>query len=76
MDRKIKFKNGKGTATFGKSRLIDNVFMVDVEKIEAPNASIVVIYVVTVSVTKRLIKGHGANVLKWKGYELWDVRTH
>jgi hypothetical protein len=43
--------------------------MVDVEEIEALNASIVVIYVVIVSVTRRLIKGHGANVLKWKGYE-------
>ncbi len=76
MDKKIKFKNGKGTATFGESRLTDNVFMVDVEEIEVPNASIVVIYVVIISVTRRLIKGHDANVLKWKGYELWDVRTH
>jgi len=76
LDKKIKFKNGKGINTFGKSRLIDNVFMVDVEEIEAPNPSIVVIYVVIVSVTRRLIKGHGANVSKWKGYELWDVKTH
>ncbi len=50
--------------------------MVDVKAIEAPNASIEVIYVVIVNVTRKLIKGHGANVLKWKGYELWDVRTH
>lgn len=50
--------------------------MVDVEEIEAPNASIVVIYVVIISVIRRLIKRHGVNVLKWKGYELWDVRTH
>jgi len=40
LDKKIKFKNGKGTVTFGKSRLTDNVFMVDVEEIEVLNASI------------------------------------
>jgi hypothetical protein len=64
-----KVQEWEGYCYFGKSRLTDNVFMEDVEEIEALNASIVVIYVVIVSVTRRLIKGHGANVLKWKGYE-------